>query len=199
MRNNTYLKLESVYKKYSGYVKTGNLVEEGFSNRQIAVLIEEGYLERVCHGNYWLKDGQCKKPVDYKCIEVCLANPDAVICMDSAIYYQEGKMEEPPHLSVATERSDRSLLRMNFLIKRHYFSHNNFTIGIRKKNTEFGCYNIYDVERSVCDLLRLKQEIEIEIINHIRNDKQQINRLWKYAELLGINSRFRGERYGLYT
>lgn len=186
MRNNTYLKLESVYRKYRGYVKTGELVEEGFSNRQIAVLIEEGYLERVCHGHYWLKGGQCKKPVDYKCIEICLSNPDAVICMDSAIYYQEGMMEEPPYLSVATERTDRSFLRMNFLIKRHYFSRNNFRIGMRKKNTEFGCYNIYDIERSVCDILRLEQRIEIEMINHVRNDKRQSERLWKYAELLGI-------------
>ena len=186
MRNNTYLKLESVYRKYRGYVKTGELVEDGFSNRQIAVLTEEGYLERVCHGYYWLKGGQCEKPVDYKCIEVCLSNPNAVICMDSAIYYQEGMAEEPPYISVATERTDRSLMRMNFLIKRHYFSGSNFRIGMRKKNTEFGCYNIYDIERSVCDLSRLKQGVEIEIINHVRNDKQRFERLWKYVELFGI-------------
>ncbi|WP_418746616.1 hypothetical protein [Frisingicoccus sp.] len=31
------------------------------SNRQIAVLAEEGYLEKVCHGCYWLAGGQNKK------------------------------------------------------------------------------------------------------------------------------------------
>ena len=50
MRTNTYVKLERLYKKYRGYVGTKVLLEEGFSNRQIAALAEEGYLEKVCHG-----------------------------------------------------------------------------------------------------------------------------------------------------
>lgn len=185
MRSNTYLKLDNIYKKHKGYVETKELIGEGFTNRQIAALTEEGYLEKVCHGHYWLA-GRCAKPTDYKCIEVCLSNPRAVICMDSAIYYQGGIAEEPEYLSVATERTDRSLLKMDFLIKRHYFSGNNFGIGIRKRDTEFGCYNIYDVERSVCDLLRLEQEIEVELLDHVRNNKKQCERLYKYAEMLKI-------------
>ena len=70
MRTNTYIRLEMLYKKYKGYVETREILEEGFSNRQIAVLVKEGYLENVTHGHYWLSGGQCKKPQDYKCIEV---------------------------------------------------------------------------------------------------------------------------------
>lgn len=186
MRSNTYLKLESIYKKYRGYVGTKELIEEGFSNRQIAALSEERYLEKICYGHYWLTGGQYAKPKDYKCIEVCLSNPRAVVCMDSAIYYQGGMEKEPQFLSVATERTDRSLLKMNFLIKRHYFSVNNFSTGIIKRDTEFGCYNIYDVERSICDMLRLEQDVEIEIIDHVKGNKQQYERILKYAELLKV-------------
>lgn len=186
MRSNTYLKLEGVYKKYRGYVGTKELIREGFSNRQIGVLTEEGYLEKICHGYYWLAGGQCMKPADYKCIEVCLSNPRAVICMESAIYYQGGMEKEPEYLSVATERTDRSLLKMNFPIKRHYFSGNNFNAGIRKKNTEFGGYNIYDMERSVCDLLRFEQKIEVEVMNKVRSSEQQYERVLRYAKLLRI-------------
>ena len=190
MRGNTYLKIESIYKKYRGYVGTKELIEEGFSNRQIAALTEEGYLEKICHGHYWLAGGQCRKPGDFKCIEVCLSNPRAVICMESAVYYQGGIAEEPQYLSVATERTDRSLLKMNFPIKRHYFSGNNFRHGIRKKDTEFGCYNIYDMERSICDMLRLEQEIGIEIIDSVKNNRQQYERIMKYAELFGLKPQF---------
>lgn len=158
---------------------------EEFSNRQIAALTEEGYLEKVCHGHYWLT-GRCAKPTDYKCIEVCLSDPRAAICMDSAIYYQGGMSEEPEYLSVATERTDRSLMKMNFVIKRHYFSCNNFGIGLKKRDTEFGCYNIYDVERSVCDMLRFEQEIKVEVLDQVRNNRQQYERMLKYAELLNI-------------
>lgn len=88
MRENTYIKIETLYRKYRGYVETKNLLAEGFSNRQISTLVNEGYLQKVCYGHYWLSGKQCKKPFDYKCIEVSLSNPDAVICMNSALYYQ---------------------------------------------------------------------------------------------------------------
>ncbi|MFQ8692709.1 type IV toxin-antitoxin system AbiEi family antitoxin domain-containing protein [Blautia sp.] len=186
MRRNTYIKLETLYNKYSGYVGTKELLAEGFTNRQISVLVEEGYLQKVCYGHYWLVGKQCRKPLDYKCIEVCLSNPRAVICMDSALYYQGVLAHEPDYLSVATERTDRSMMKMDFTVQRHYFSNSNFNFGIRKQKTEFGSYNIYNIERSVCDLYRLGGKTEIEIVNSIKENKYLYDRLLKYAEVLQI-------------
>ena len=77
---------------------------------------------------------------------------------------------------------------MDFMIQRHYFSNRNFNNGIRKQETEFGTYNIYDIERSVCDLYRLEGETEIEvgIVKNIKENKYLYNRLLKYAEVLQI-------------
>ena len=63
-----------------------------------------------------------------------------------------------------------------------------YSIGIRKQETEFGTYNIYDIERSVCDLYRLEGETEIEvgIVKNIKENKYLYNRLLKYAEVLQI-------------
>jgi hypothetical protein len=190
MRTSTYAKFESKYGAFRGYVGTKTLLEDGFSNRQIAVLTEERYLEKICHGYYWVTVGNYEKPSDYKCIEICLSNPKAVICMDSAFYYQGAVESEPEYLSVATERTDRSLMNMNFPIKRHYFSPNNFWVGVNKKDTEFGCYNIYNIERSVCDMMRLEPETTIEIVDRVRSNEQQYQRFMKYAELLRIKQKF---------
>jgi len=178
--------LELLYEKYRGYVRTQELLEEGFSNRQIAVLNKEGYLEKVSHGYYWLSGGQYKKPWDYKCIEAGLSNPRTVICMDSALYYQKAITDEPEYLSIATERTDRSMVKLNFPVRRHYFSGNNFQIGMKKQETEFGCYYIYNIERSICDVRRLEPQITLECIDCIKNNEQQCKRLLKYAELLRI-------------
>lgn len=186
MRHSTYVKLEMVYSKFKGYIGTPELLKEGFSNRQIAAMAEEGHLEKVCHGYYWLAGKNEDKPPDYKCIEVCLNDPRAIICMNSALYYQGMVKEEPEYLSVATARTDRSLLSMNFAITRHYFSTNNYLIGARKKETEFGCYNIYDIERSICDVLRLESYIDIEIVDKVKANEEQYRRILKYAELLRI-------------
>lgn len=186
MRNNTYVKWETICKKNKGYIATRKLVEEGFSNRQIAVLTEEGYLEKICHGFFWLNGRGDKKPIDYKCIEVCLSAPRAAICMESALYYQGRMKVEPEYLSVATIRTNRSLLKMRFPVNRHYFSENNFEIGLKKKKTEFGCYSIYDIERSLCDIIRLGSEIVEKSLIEIYKNENQRKRLLKYAELLKI-------------
>ena len=119
MRSITYDNFENLYKKYKGYIGTNELLEEGFSNRQIAALTEENYLEKVCHGYYWLAKSRNRKPSDYKCIEVCLSDPNAVVCMDSACYYQGVHEIETRCLSVATERTDRSRIKMEhtFLVE----------------------------------------------------------------------------------
>ena len=66
MRENTYIKIGALYSRYRGYVGTQDLLSEGFSNRQISVLVEEGYLEKICHGHYWIAGRQYRKPSDYK-------------------------------------------------------------------------------------------------------------------------------------
>ncbi|MDE5778604.1 MAG: type IV toxin-antitoxin system AbiEi family antitoxin domain-containing protein [Lachnospiraceae bacterium] len=190
MRITTYYRLEDLYKKYRGYISTKELLEEGFSNRQIATLTEENYLEKVCHGYYWMLQCGYEKPYDYKCIEVCLSDPRAVIAMKSACYYQGFIKSEPDILIVATERTDRSVINMKFPVERHYFSGGNFQYGMKRVETEFGSYNIYNIERSFCDMVRLNDEFMIEISNQLKVGTEQYERLLGYAERLKLNKRF---------
>lgn len=184
MRFTTYYRLEDLYRKYCGYISTRELLDEGFSNRQIAALAEENYLEKVCHGIYWMLHCGRKKPDDYKCIEVCLSDPRVVIAMKSACYYQGFIESEPDVLAVATERTDRSVIKMKFPVERHYFSGSHFQYGIKRIETEFGKYNIYDVERSFCDMARLKDEAVIEVFNRMKTQTTQYERIARYGEML---------------
>lgn len=193
MRVTTYYKLEDLYGKYGGYISTRELLGEGFSNRQIAALTEENYLEKVCHGCYWMLQSGYKKPDDYKCIEVCLSNPRAVISMKSACFYQGLIKEEPEFLTVATERTDRSRIKLNFPVERHFFSGSNFQLGLRNVKTEFGCYNMYDIERSICDIIRLDykhtdERFTAEMIDSKRLKRSQYERMLRYAQILNIKS-----------
>lgn len=193
MRITTYYRLENLYRKYSGYISTRELLDEGFTNRQIAILTEENYLEKVCHGCYWMLQCGHKKPNDYKCIEVCLSDPRAVIAMKSACYYQGLIESEPDVLVIATERTDRSTINMRFSVERHYFSSSHFQYGIEKVETKFGKYNIYNVERSVYDMVRLKDEIVIEVLDRMKAQTAQYQRISGYGELLKGKDTTRGE------
>ena len=185
MRDKTYEKLD----KYAGYIGTEQLLKDGFTNRQIACFVEEKLLERICHGYYWVIKPVCKKPGSYKEIEVCLSDPRAVICADSACFYLGLIQEEPNVLSVATSRNDRSAIRMTFPVKRHYFSQSDFFQISQNITSDFGDYNIFDIERSVCDCIRLKKDIDVyifeQIIDSYRNlEHRQKERMQAYAKRL---------------
>lgn len=187
MREKTYEKLE----KYAGYIGTEQLLKDGFTNRQIACFVEEQFLERICHGYYWVTKSPCEKPEAYKAIEVCLSDPRAVICADSACFYLGLIKEEPGKLSVATSRNDRSGIRVAFPVKRHYFSQSDFFQSSRKITSDFGDYNIFDIDRSVCDCIRLKKDIDAgifeQIIDNYRNlEYRQEKRMQEYAKRLRI-------------
>lgn len=187
MRSTTYEKLEN----YSGYIGTDQLLRDGFTNRQIANFVEEGLLERVCHGHYWILQPNCEKPKEYKAIEVCMSDSKAMICADSACFYLGLIQEEPEKLSVATSRNDRSAISMNFPVTRHFISDNIFLDSYNKISTDFGDYNISDIDRSVCDCIRFKKDIDTYIfdlvIDSYREQKaQREKRIWEYAKRLNM-------------
>ncbi len=191
MRVSTYRRIEQLCQRRRGYISTRELEKEGFTNRQIAQLTGEEYLEKVCFGYYWLTQCAYDKPGDYKCIEACLSNPRAVIALRSACYYQGVGREEPSVLSVATERTDRSKMKLNFPLERHYFSSSIFSFGIKRIWTPFGGYNIYEIERSFCDRMRLDRAgadrgLAVELCDYMEAERAQTERILKYAELLRV-------------
>lgn len=186
MIKETYRKCQRLAEQYKGYISTAELLKEGITNRQIAEFVSDGALEKVCFGVYWFQCGDYQKPHDYKAIEIYRSDPRAVICADSACYYHGLISVEPPALSVATPRSDRSRIEMNFPVSRHYYSENTFSDQLKKINTDYGSYAIYDLERSVCDCIRFKNTIDREIfgliIESYREEEGSVNRLLAYAE-----------------
>lgn len=188
MIKDTYIKCYRLSQKYDGYISTSELLREGLTNRQISEFVVNGMLEKVCYGIYWFNCADYAKPNDYRAIEICRCNPRAVICADSACFYQGLIEVEPPVVSVATRRDDRSKIAMNFPVTRHYFSGNSFSEHQKTIDTEFGQYMVYDIERSVCDCIRYKNTIDDDIfslvIERYREQDKAANRIVHYAKNL---------------
>lgn len=77
---------------------------------------------------------------------------------------------------------------MNFPISRHYYSDSNFKEQQQVVHTEFGDYIIYGVERSVCDCIRFKDDIDESIfcliLENYKKQEQTRDRLLQYARKL---------------
>lgn len=120
-----------------------------------------------------------------------MVNPRAVICADSACYYHGLIDKAPEKLSVATLKTDRSKMQLNFPVTRHYYSDLAFEQDLEVVNTPYGQIRIYALERSVCDTIRFRADIGIEMVenivqNYMKCENRQMERLLAYADAMRV-------------
>lgn len=173
MLERTREKVNRLFEEAGGYLPARQLLDNKITTIQIRALLEEGKIERISHGNYWNLMSGRKKPKNYKMIEACMTNPKAVICALSACYYYGLLEEEPEKLYVATARTDRGEMRLNFPVSRHYFSVSAFGDDVKTITGKSGVIRIYSMDRSVCDCIRMEKEIGQEKVELIVEQYQQ--------------------------
>lgn len=184
MRQQTYERVKNLYPTYRGYIGTKDLIREGFSNRQIALLQQEGYLEKISNGYFWLACAGIPKPPEHKALSVGFVNEEAVIIADSACFYQGFINVEPPRISIATRRNDRHQMVFPFDVTRHYLSERGYEEGKRKMETDFGSYYVYEVGRSVCDCIRFRDSIDPDIFDLVIENYKKEQKVKKMRERL---------------
>jgi len=199
MRALIYERFENLYHSYHGYITTKALLSEGFTNRQILLFMQEGYLEKIANGYFWLTRSGLQKPSDYKAVEVGFINPNAVIAADSACFYQGLINVEPPRLSIVTRRTDRHQMHFPFTVTRHYLSESGYEQDKHTIHTAFGAYQIYDIDKSVGDCIRFQDDIDAHIFDLIienyrkkGDDQRRTERLFSYAQRLKFADKVKG-------
>lgn len=188
---NTYEKVTKLFEEGKGYRSAAQLKKARVTTVQIKELVSKGIIERISHGHYWLIDEENGKPENYEMIEIGKVNPRAVICADSACYFHGLIDEKPRKLSVATLKTDRSKMQMNFPITRHYYSDLAFGQDMMKVETEYGTFRVYTLERSVCDAIRFREDIgqpQVDMIvkNYMKRENKQLERLLAYADAMRV-------------
>lgn len=187
----TYQKVIALFESGNGYRSASELKDSKITTVQIKELVNKGIIEHVSHGFYWLVDAKNGKPDNYKLIEACMVNPRSVICADSACYYHGLIDREPEVLSVATLKTDRSRMQLNFPVCRHYYSNLAFQQDREDIETPYGQIRVYGVERSVCDCIRFREDIgsemlELIISNFLERSGNQMDRLLAYADAMRV-------------
>lgn len=195
----TFEKISELFEASYGYLTTGELKSEKITTVQINELVKSGHVERITHGVYWWVDKKNGKPENYKMIETAKANKNVIVCMESALYFYGITEDEPAALSVATSRTDRSAMKMNFNVSRHYFPENLFNKYYRTISTKYGDFKIYSPDRSLCDYIRINRGnpnngIEKIISAYSSYDAKNISELMKYAEEANLS---KSEKYML--
>lgn len=167
------------------------LKDLGLSNYKINKMVESGFLAKLNNNSY----SNLTFYGDYNDFIFTSAYViRGVVCLLSAASYYELTTVRPEVVDLAIFRKDKVLTLPAWpKINLYYFSEERYNLGIQEINNGFDKFHIYDIEKTVVDIVSYREKIGIgetkEILtNYLLKKEKNMNKLMRYAKVLGQES-----------
>ena len=169
------------------FVTIDELKNLGFSYYKLGRLEEDGLLHRVNRTTY--------ENLSYKGDENDFFSAEAfvrngVICLMSAARYYGLTNFLPDSVDVAIERSKKVVTLPAWpAIRIFYFDSSRMEIGVTEVRDGENIFHIFDIEKTVVDIVYYRNKIGIEemseiLRNYLKREDRRIDRLYDYAKCL---------------
>lgn len=180
-----YEEYKNVFDKHDGVIKTSEFQEAGYHHKYLKELIDKGFIRKIKRGYYEWENDEFISDVTI----ITKLFPDAVICLLSALFIYDYIDRTPNEWYVAVPRgSSRSRFDIKYpKIKPFYINEEYMSIGNVKDVYEGQEINIFDRDRTICDVVRYSNKIDKEISNqsiknYINDPQKNTSNLLKYAK-----------------
>lgn len=180
-------KIEMLSKEFNGHFTSSDLFSHGFTKYDVSQFVKKGLLERVSRGKYLFKDA-----LDDEFKLVQLNNSKMIFSNETALYLHDMTGRFPSVFTVTTESGYH--LR-NSSLKVYYVKPEILYLGAIEIKNHFGNNVIvYDKERTICDIIKNKNRIEMQVYlegiqNYFLNGKPNFKKLSQYAREMGISQK----------
>lgn len=163
------------------------LKSKGLSQYKISKLVEKGKLIKL-NKYYYENTEYLGEESDFYYVEAYA--PVGVICLLSAAVYYNLTTYIPDAVDVAIPRKAKvSTMPKWPQMNIHHYTDQRFELGITKVTEDRNEFRIYDIEKTVVDIVYYRDKVGIEetkeiLVTYLHRRDRNLNRLLKYAELL---------------
>lgn len=156
--------------------------------RKILAAVENGDMLRLRRGIFARPEVLLSSEVDIESII-----PGGILCLYSAWSYHRLTTQIPEAFYVAVKSKRRIVLPDYPIIRLVYVSDSIIELGVMPINTDGRSNLIYDIERSVCDAIKYRNKIGLDVMseilsNYLSREDRKIKKLLEYAEKLRIRT-----------
>ena len=186
MRNINQAILE-VLSRSSNIITTSQVIKLGFSKQILTKYVNEGLLVRVRQGVYILPDSI------HDDIYTLMLRSESIIFSHESALFLHGLSERTPFKHSITLPSNKTIPSsiknecVYFYVKPEWHK-----IGLTERKTTFGnLVRCYDLERTICDLLRTRVRCDEEtIVSALKSyalcKEKDLNKLSTYSEIFKL-------------
>lgn len=170
----------------NGYIANKKVQANGLSTRYLTDLVKNKKIEKVKPGLYLCEGGI---PDDF--FET-LYNTSGIFSHTTALYFHNLTDRTPIKFDITVSNDYKGSLQDNKKVNLFYVKKNLHTLGQTEIKSPQGMpIKVYDIERTICDIIKSEKKIETEIFvsslqKYARYKNKKLNILLKYASLFGI-------------
>lgn len=158
---NSLEKLEELIKKQNGTVLSSNLDQDKIPRAYLSRLVEEGRLERVGRGVYVALDS-----IEDEMFAMQNKYPQLIYSHETALYLHGLSDHTPFQYSVTVPSGYKVVENVSERFKCYYIRKDLHDLGVADAKTPFGNrIKVYGMERTICDMMRSRSRIDIQIFN----------------------------------
>lgn len=173
-------------KSQGGYIRAKDIKDNRPMYDQLLAEVAKGNVVRLRNGIYALPDEMAKTMIDVETIV-----PGGILCMYSAWAYYELTTKLPPDICIAIEKKRKVMLPDYPPISLYYWSQSTYEIGVTQQEIDGYKVKIYDLEKSVCDAVKFRNKIGIDISseilkNYLKRSDKNLTRLHEYAKRMRV-------------
>lgn len=181
--------IRPLFEANNGVVSVQTLLNKGVSYYDINKSLANKTLIKLKRGVYkWAET----EPNELA--EVAFMIPNGVFCLLTACFYYGLTTSVPSqiHLAIA---DDRHVVLPDYPpIKLYYWNNTPFQLGVTTVLVDNQPILIYDMEKTICDVIRHRQKLGFEVLkeilkNYVNRKDCNFNRLHQYAKALKIEKK----------
>lgn len=178
--------------KEKGYITSTEINSKHINYYYISTLLKEKKIIRVSSGYYTLPNGYTDN--FYVIISKC---KKAIFSHATSLYLHNLSDRIPLVYDITVPYGYGNCYKDKKNIDLHYCKTDYINLGLIELKSPFGMnIKVYDIERTICDIIKNKSKIDIEIFTKALKDyakmtNKDLFKLMKYAKKLGVDKKVR--------
>jgi len=179
--------LDLLLQKNKGFLKTSDAVVVGISRPYFSEYVRERSLERIAHGLYMSQDAW-----NDGMYIIQTRYPLAVFSHETALYLLNLAEREPIRYSITLKAGTNATRLTKQGVKVYKVKEELFDVGVIEAKSPAGhMLKVYNPERTICDLVRSRRNIEIQdlqtaIKGYVRCKEKNLPLLMRYAKFFSV-------------
>jgi predicted transcriptional regulator of viral defense system len=184
-------KLNKLFNKNKGILKTNQLKKAGFSDRKIKKLLIQGKINKIKRGYYEINNNIYPEDVI-----IARLFPEAIIYLESALFHYKYIDRVPSETQIAVNKNnEKSKYKIDYpLIKVFYIEPKILQIGVDYYEKMGIKIKIFDRDKTICDVIRYRNKLDVEIFrksikSYINDQNKNLKNLELYSKKLNIQDK----------